>query len=156
MGGKPIQHGDDAYAFIHQLDAVGLALALSMRGQLQSCGKKRTGDLIVFHVGGFAGLTLLINATTCGALLTTLGLTKPPAVKRKLLESLQRELVEITKTLCGELIARDRRFSACKQEYIEQILCAQLGVSGDSLDTEVVSPMEAAESTDTGESPEKR
>ena len=32
----------------------------------------------VFFVSGFATLTLLVNATTCGLLLKYLGLTKPP------------------------------------------------------------------------------
>merc|ERR1719456_1503310 len=93
--------------------AVGLALALSMRSQLYGCGKKQTGDLMVFFVGGFAGLTLLINATTCGRLLTVLELTKPPDVRKKLLVSLQEELLDIAQSLAKDLCLTDRRFSAC-------------------------------------------
>lgn len=112
--------------------AVGLALALVMRSQLYSCGKFHTGDLIVFFVGGFAGLTLLINASTCGALLRGLHLTKPPSSRKKLLDSLQEELFEIAKNLAVDLVAGDRRFLACKLSDIEQVLHHQVTVAQSS------------------------
>jgi len=102
--------------------AVGLALALSMRSQLYGCGKNRTGDLMVFHVGGFAGLTLLINATTCGTLLTKLEMTKPPNVRKKLLATLQKEMLTMAISVAKTLKKIDRRFAGVEIAEVEGIL----------------------------------
>jgi len=54
--------------------AVGLALALTVMRTNETDNK--TGRLIVFHVGGTAMLTLVLNATTCGKLVQCLGLAR--------------------------------------------------------------------------------
>ena len=49
----------------------------------KSWSSSSEGFCEVFFVGGFATLTLLVNATTCGILLEYLGLTKPPEAALK-------------------------------------------------------------------------
>lgn len=72
--------------------AVGLALALSMKTEMDIQNKTDRGDLMVFLVGGFAGLTLIINATTCGPLLEMLGMIKASSHELLLVRSLQEKL----------------------------------------------------------------
>jgi hypothetical protein len=106
--------------------AVGLALALTMRTQLYEDGKPETGDKMVFFVGGFAALTLLINATTCSLVLAKLGITKPPEAREKLVNRLQLELLEMAIEECNHLVSNDMRFASCSVSAVEGILQRQV------------------------------
>merc|ERR1719440_2343234 len=71
--------------------AVGLALAIQVTvdradGQLSELDANR----VLFFVGGIAALTLIINASTCPLVVHSLGVTKLPATKRRLLYMLRR------------------------------------------------------------------
>eukprot|EP00439_Symbiodinium_sp_Y106_P087389 s397_g48.t3 len=98
--------------------AVGLALALSMRDM----GKTETADRMVFFVSGFAALTLLINATTCGALLQRLELTKPPEAQVVILTTLRKVLVSVSKKAFEDRLAEDGRFKAVHQQELDALL----------------------------------
>merc|ERR1719428_2464593 len=54
--------------------------------------EKRTSTLIMFYVGGLAGMTLLINAVSCGPLLEKLGMTSPHASQNEIMQSLEDRL----------------------------------------------------------------
>lgn len=102
--------------------AVGLALALSTRERLIQLNDQRTGDLMVFFVGGVAGLTLLVNATTCGPLLKYLELTRPPQARQRLLESLGERLVKLGAKQYAYLHSVDKRFAAVTENDLRGCL----------------------------------
>jgi len=70
--------------------AVGLALALTIKRRPYT--DAGTGNLFVFHVGGVAMLTLLVNATTCKYLVQYLGLTKKSQSYKDMLKQLEKRL----------------------------------------------------------------
>ncbi|CAJ1332035.1 unnamed protein product [Effrenium voratum] len=102
--------------------AVGLALALSMRNLLIQQGKEYTANLMVFFVSGFATLTLLVNATTCSALLQALELTKPPEAQIVILSTLRKLLVSISKKAFTDSLAQDGRFKAVQAAELDSLL----------------------------------
>jgi sodium/hydrogen exchanger 10/11 len=73
--------------------AVGLALGIQVSidqagGQISEMDGRR----VLFYVGGVATMTLVINATTCPALIRKLGLTKTPEGKQMILERIYKQL----------------------------------------------------------------
>ena len=73
--------------------AVGLALALAMRGTHGV--DELTGVRFVFHVGGVAVLTLLINGCTMKPLLASLGLTRPSTTEKQLFHAMELSLADL-------------------------------------------------------------
>lgn len=74
--------------------AIGLALAIQV--QVDKAGDKvsqKDADRVLFYVSGIASLTLMINASTCPALVKWLGITQLPATKRKMLQIINRQLL---------------------------------------------------------------
>ena len=74
--------------------AVGLALALIV--EQDNTLDRVVRDRILFHVAGIAGLTLLINGTTCGWLVDKLGLTKVSTQEQRLYDMACHRLEEYT------------------------------------------------------------
>ena len=78
--------------------AVGLALAIYvaniMDTETSTPEQRRTGSLVLFHIGGVALLTLVINATTAEPLLRKLGMTAIPEAKEMLLANVRERLEE--------------------------------------------------------------
>ena len=70
--------------------AVGMSLALIVATSDKI--PKMIQDIILLHVLGIALLTLLINATTTGALVRYLGLSKQSAIKKSILAGLTTQL----------------------------------------------------------------
>jgi len=78
--------------------AVGLALAIDCDLSFHPSGlhskgepmEQTFGSAIVFHVGGMAILTLLINGISCGPLVQKLGLTTPDKYHELLIHGLDR------------------------------------------------------------------
>jgi len=66
--------------------AVSLAMAIIVDTEPEI--SKKMGTRIIFHVGGVAMLTLLVNATTISKLLSALGLTQTSSERKKMLEHL--------------------------------------------------------------------
>ena len=81
--------------------AVGLLLALVV--DLESGIDQRTRDLVVFHVGGIAFLTLIINGTTIRFLINKLGLSRVSKVQQRImavvLQMLERKGFKEAKSL---------------------------------------------------------
>merc|ERR1719327_908716 len=67
--------------------AVGLALAVI--AALEPEIDKAMGAKMMFHVGGIAALTTLVNATTCAPMLQALKLTKTDRQKLRMLAQLK-------------------------------------------------------------------
>eukprot|EP00930_Biecheleria_cincta_P035418 TRINITY_DN24361_c0_g1_i1.p1 TRINITY_DN24361_c0_g1~~TRINITY_DN24361_c0_g1_i1.p1 ORF type:complete len:1090 (+),score=174.60 TRINITY_DN24361_c0_g1_i1:123-3392(+) len=74
---------------------VGLAFAILVRSDLAKGNlSQKDGDRILFLVGGIAGLTLLVNAPTCPALVQGLGITRVPEGRLALVRSVARRAQE--------------------------------------------------------------
>lgn len=78
--------------------AVGLALALAMKKDPEV--PEEVGDKILWLVAGAAGLTMLINATTCGKLIHYLQLTVAPSARRCLVAKLKFAMAKGTMNEC--------------------------------------------------------
>jgi len=94
--------------------AVGLVLAMQVSrdragGQISGLD----GDRVLFYVGGIATLTLVINATTCPALVKLLGITSTPAAKQRLLMNIYEQLSRL---------ARDERHPRAVKETLHAVL----------------------------------
>eukprot|EP00928_Gymnodinium_smaydae_P038182 TRINITY_DN26384_c0_g6_i2.p1 TRINITY_DN26384_c0_g6~~TRINITY_DN26384_c0_g6_i2.p1 ORF type:complete len:1061 (+),score=171.71 TRINITY_DN26384_c0_g6_i2:98-3184(+) len=104
--------------------AVGLALAIATRNELVHSGQADpdTANLIVFHVGGVAGLTLLINATTCKAVLERLQLTARPSLRSTLVDSLRENLFDDAQERLSTTVVKDLCFSAVNVSYLTNVV----------------------------------
>ncbi|CAJ1330028.1 unnamed protein product [Effrenium voratum] len=72
--------------------AVSLTLAIII--DEEPAISKEMGARIMFHVGGIAALTLLVNATTAAPLLRALGLARSSGAEERKLAALSRHLAE--------------------------------------------------------------
>jgi len=70
--------------------AVGLSLALIVANSPKV--PREISDIILLHVAGVALLTLLINATTTGALVRALGLSRQSSIKKNILVGITYQL----------------------------------------------------------------
>jgi hypothetical protein len=91
-------------AFSGLRGAVGLALAIQvdqMAGMVDEVpGGQQTGSRFMFHIGGIAMLTLMINATLVAPLLRRLGLTKDGEMEMAVVANLKDEInVKVNKSL---------------------------------------------------------
>lgn len=98
--------------------AVGLAMALCV--DLEPNINRRMGSRVMFHVGGIAALTTLVNATTCSKLLAYLGLTKTPALRAKMIEELEAKMLDRARALFEAQIQTpdDIRFDGANAEMV--------------------------------------
>lgn len=81
--------------------AVGLALALAMKKDPQV--DPDTGDQILWLVCGAAGMTMLINAPTCGPLISYLKLSTPPEARERLVAKLRFASAKVTVQICNQM-----------------------------------------------------
>merc|ERR1719217_424745 len=80
--------------------AVSLAMAIIV--DLEPEIPTRMGSRVMFHVGGLAALTTLLNAPTVSFLLRSLGLTKTPKMKAWILSQFKAQMTEGTRKLLDE------------------------------------------------------
>mmetsp|Transcript_252 Transcript_252/g.540 ORF Transcript_252/g.540 Transcript_252/m.540 type:complete len:934 (-) Transcript_252:70-2871(-) len=73
--------------------AVSLALAIIV--DIEPGIDKQMGSRVMFHVGGVAALTFIINATTSAKLLSLLGLTKTSHARERMLSQFQLHTAEL-------------------------------------------------------------
>lgn len=83
--------------------AVGLALAISVASSPEFAGAD--GERYLFHVGGVAALTLLVNGTTGAALLTKLGLLDVTAAQAQALKEARHKVALAAKSRYEKLAA---------------------------------------------------
>jgi len=77
--------------------AVGLAMAIIV--DLEPNINHRMGSRVMFHVGGIAALTTLLNASTTSKLLSILGLTKTPTLRARMIEELESKMLDRARAL---------------------------------------------------------
>jgi NhaP-type Na+/H+ or K+/H+ antiporter len=102
--------------------SVGLVLAIVM--DLEPRVSKEIGSKVLFHVGGIAMMTIILNATTCAPLLRYMGLTKTPEVEEQTSSHLEQEILEKAREAFSEIMENtdDHRFKGASVEVVEALL----------------------------------
>jgi hypothetical protein len=86
--------------------AVGLAMAIIVDREPDVA--KETGSRIMFHIGGLAALTTLINATTTAPLLRWLDLTRTTEMKERCLSTIAHDIrVDISRKFEDKMSGHD-------------------------------------------------
>mmetsp|Transcript_26068 Transcript_26068/g.59435 ORF Transcript_26068/g.59435 Transcript_26068/m.59435 type:complete len:867 (-) Transcript_26068:180-2780(-) len=104
--------------------AIGLALGMAVVSGHEGYLKDEDAMFMLFHIGGMASLTLLVNAVTCGPLVRSFGLSDVSAGRKVLLVFTKRRLMN----LCDDLMHDVRKY-------------AQDGLSSDVDTKQVVVPV---------------
>jgi NhaP-type Na+/H+ or K+/H+ antiporter len=90
--------------------AVSLTMAIIV--DIEPQVSKQMGSRVMFHVGGIAALTCLINATTAAPLLEKLGLSKASSMKLRMVSQFKSKLTaHVMHTFEQMLDSNDVRFS---------------------------------------------
>lgn len=102
--------------------AVGLAMAIVV--DLEPNINRQMGSRIMFHVGGIAALTTLVNATTASKILAILGLTKTPALRVRMIEELEAKMLDRARQLFESQIQQpdDIRFEGANAEMVRSMV----------------------------------
>jgi len=82
--------------------AVSLAMAIIVDNE--PAISQKMGTRVMFHVGGVAEMTLLINAPLTSRLLGLLGLLNEPAERERMMQHLQRHIAERANAAFSELV----------------------------------------------------
>jgi len=107
--------------------AIGLAMAIIV--DMEPEISRITGSRVMFLVGGLAGLTTVVNATTSGPLLAYLGLTKADRVKLRILDQFAKTMQLQTREafnhhLLGVEVSRDIRFEGANEKMVRAMVPA--------------------------------
>lgn len=104
--------------------AVSLTMAVIF--DLEPGIDRRLGSRIMFHVGGVAALTTLINASTCSNLLWALKLTKTPRMREKMISHLELSMAASVQGLFESQIREPDgiRFAGADPEIVRKMLPA--------------------------------
>lgn len=120
--------------------AVGLALAIMV--DLEPGISEERGGRLLFHVGGVAALTILINGTTASSLLTYLELTKSSDVKERMLSRFSRQEAKSAADLFEAELRGDHgdhRFQGASRSIVQKMVPAlQSSAEAKSVVSEVV------------------
>eukprot|EP00929_Paragymnodinium_shiwhaense_P075087 TRINITY_DN3839_c0_g1_i3.p1 TRINITY_DN3839_c0_g1~~TRINITY_DN3839_c0_g1_i3.p1 ORF type:complete len:1009 (+),score=126.20 TRINITY_DN3839_c0_g1_i3:174-3200(+) len=114
--------------------AVSLALAIIV--DLEPAVGEELGTRVLFHVGGIAALTMIINATTAGPLIKWLGLSKSSLMKERMIDHCARTLGQaVSKALLDEVERKqDLRFDGADTGMVQAMVPA-LQLSGPRQET---------------------
>jgi len=106
-----------------------VSLSLAMIVDLEPGISKQMGSRIMFHVGGIAALTFLINATTISPLLKWLGISKTSRTKERMLSRFSMHMSEhCTEVFEAQLRhPEDVRFSGANQHVVRDMVPALRG-----------------------------
>jgi NhaP-type Na+/H+ or K+/H+ antiporter len=101
-----------------------VSLAMGMIVDIEPGVKNSIGSQVMFHVGGVAALTLLINAVTTKPLLQLLGLVKDEALMNRVSAKLSVLITDNVKTTFQKEITsnRDVRFSGANVKIVEEMV----------------------------------
>ena len=86
--------------------AVSLALGITVYNQNMGTDEEKNGTLLLLHVMGVAGLTLLINATTAAPLLKWIGMTKMPESHRLTVKRVAQKVTAEVHNYAEELVIK--------------------------------------------------
>jgi NhaP-type Na+/H+ or K+/H+ antiporter len=97
-----------------------VSLAMGMIVDIEPGINNKIGGQVMFHVGGVAALTLIINATTTGPLLRLLGLVKTDNLLNRVSSKLNFRIIEdVKKTFAEELAnSKDVRFFGANEVMV--------------------------------------
>jgi len=99
--------------------AVGLALALEIELLLaQNEETKKNGMRVLFHVGGIAVLTLMVNGMTSGPLLRYLGMATPSAQEEALLKDIEGRIEIHCEEILNAQIEEREGFTVSQQQEV--------------------------------------
>lgn len=101
-------------------------MALAIIVDLEPGIDKRKGSLIMFHVGGMAALTMLINATWSASLLRALNLMKVPHMKERMLKQFERKIQLVTEKEFEDQMQSpdDLRFAGANRDMVREMVPA--------------------------------
>lgn len=100
--------------------AVSLTLAIII--DEEPAVSREMGARIMFHVGGIAALTLLVNATTAAPLLRWLGLARSSNADQRKLAVLTKHLADHTQEIKGQLDPADVRFKGIDEAMLRAMV----------------------------------
>lgn len=102
--------------------AVSLALAIIV--DLEPGISEQMGARIMFHVGGVAALTFLVNASFAGAVLRAIGLTRSSRAREEVLSRLAQHVAAKASEACERecASAADIRFRGANRELVRAML----------------------------------
>jgi len=126
--GSPLQPRD-GYVMVWSGLRGAVSLALAIIVDLEPEIAERTGSRVMFHAGGLAALTTIINATTVSALLRYLGMTKTPKMKQWILSQFEAHLKEFTHQKFAEHLQDpdDVRFSGASEGIVTAMVPSLCG-----------------------------
>lgn len=130
MVGKPI-HWTEAVVIVWSGLRGAVSLALAIIVDMEPGISMQQGSLIMFHVGGIAALTFLINATTAAPLLKYLGISKPSLLKERMLARFATHMSEqCTEAFEAQLRhPDDARFKGANQHVVRAMVPALRGTT---------------------------
>lgn len=102
--------------------AVSLAMAIIV--DLEPAITPQMGSRIMFHVGGVAALTFIINASTAPYLLKWLGLTRASRARSQVLRRLAQHMDSQTMEACEKQLAnrKDTRFNCENISLVQEMM----------------------------------
>lgn len=100
--------------------AVSLTLAIII--DEEPAVSREMGARIMFHVGGIAALTLLVNATTAAPLLRYLGLARSSGADQRKLQVLTKHLAQHTQEIKGHRDQEDLRFKGINEAVLQAMV----------------------------------
>eukprot|EP00435_Cladocopium_sp_Y103_P037477 s774_g9.t3 len=100
--------------------AVSLTLAIII--DEEPAVSREMGARIMFHVGGIAALTLLVNATTAAPLLRYLGLARSSGAEQRKLQVLTKHLAQHTQEIKGHRDQQDLRFKGINEAVLQAMV----------------------------------
>lgn len=115
--------------------AVGLAMAIIVDNEPEV--PTQTGSRIMFHIGGLAALTTLINATTTAPLLRWLDLTKTTEMKERCLSTIAHDIsVDISRKFEEKMAGHDDlRCHGANEDLVRAMVPALKDASIASIDS---------------------
>jgi len=126
--GKPI-HWKEGLVMVWSGLRGAVSLSLAIIVDMEPGISKQMGSRIMFHVGGIAALTFLVNASTAAPLLRFLGITKMSRMKERMLSRFAMHMSEH----CAEVFEaqlrhpEDVRFSGANQHVVRAMVPALRG-----------------------------
>jgi NhaP-type Na+/H+ or K+/H+ antiporter len=127
--GNPITF-NDAIVMVWSGMRGAVSLCLAIIVDMEPRISKEMGSRIMFHVGGVATLTILVNATTAPAILRVLGITKSSHVKERMLSCFAKTLAHQAATEFKQesQIEEDVRFRGANESIVREMMRPPSGV----------------------------
>lgn len=123
MAGQPV-HWPEAVAMVWSGLRGAVSLAMGMIVDIEKGIDRKTGQQVMFHVGGFAALTLIVNSVTTAPLLRALGLVKSGDMMNRVSARLSTRIAGEIKETFERLVHKqqDARFFGANVEQVKAMV----------------------------------